>query len=348
MYPSFKDPLFGVFVKNFKEGLEEMGVIFTQKSLIKGKSNSILIKSLKYSRHYINIILSTLKSNYDLVYIHYLTHHLPVLFVLLPFKSKKWVVNVHGSDILSIKASSIMDKIAIVVLNKIDLIVVPTSYFRDLIIKKYPFLITSKFYISPSGGINPNKFYVKDKKEPNEILNLGFISRFIEEKGWRTFLEALIILKNNHIPFKSVIAGQGPDSNKIMEFIKKTNLTEHIEFLGLVKQDKLVDIYNSLDLYIFPTYREAESLGLTGLEAMSCGTPVISCNMAGPSTYIKNGINGYLFTPKNSTELGNIIIAYNQLDNKTKMEFINNSIKTSVPYSTAHVNQKLYQKLANM
>lgn len=348
MYPSHKDPIFGVFVKNFKEGLENMGAIFTQKALIKGKGSSPVKKILKYSQHYFNILLGILKSNYDLMYIHYLTHHLPLLYVLIPLKKKKWIINVHGSDVLDIKPSGLVDKLAIKVLKNIDLIVVPTTYFKELVLKKYPFLAESNFYVSPSGGIDPNKFYVKNDKQPNEVLTLGFISRFIEEKGWKTFLESLIILKKYNVSFKAIMAGKGPDADKIIEYIKTNELGDQVNFLGLVKQDKLIDIYNSLDLYIFPSYRESESLGLTGLEAMSCGTPTVACNMAGPSTYIKNGVNGYLFTPMSTKELTEIIMKYDQLDPKEKQKIKANSITSSASFSTTNVNKKIYKKLEQL
>ncbi|MEH6704703.1 MAG: glycosyltransferase family 4 protein [Galbibacter orientalis] len=345
MYPSKTDPLFGVFVKNFKEGLETIGVNFSQEALIKGKSTSSIKKGIKYILHYFKILFGFIKSNYDLIYVHYLTHHLPILFILLPFKRKKWVINVHGSDIIGITPNGKIDALATKLLSAVDLLVVPTSYFRDLIITKYPFLTADKFYISPSGGIDANIFYVKKNKQPNTILTLGFISRFIEEKGWKTFLEALLLLKQNNIPFKAIIAGKGPDQDKILEYIKEYNLSNEIEFLGLVKQNQLVDIYNSLDLYIFPSYREAESLGLTGLEAMSCGTPVIACNTAGPSTYVTHKVNGYLFEPKNSIELSQYITKYYDLSIKERSIIIKNAIKTSFFYKSQTVNERLYIKL---
>src|SRR5690606_644558 len=116
-------------------------------------------------------------------------------------------------------------------------------------------------------------------------LILGFVSRFIEEKGWKTFLDALVLLKEAHIPFKAIMAGKGPDEEEIKSHIQQKELTEVVDFRGFVAQERLVDLYNQLDLYIFPTYRESESLGLTGVEAMACGTPVVACNIAGPSTY---------------------------------------------------------------
>lgn len=347
MFPSEDDPLFGVFVKNFKNELEKQGVEFPRPALIKGKTNSKTKKLINYITHYIKIILSFFMYDYDLVYAHYLSHHIPILYILLPFKKKPLIVNVHGSDIISIKENSLLDRYATKILRKTDLLIVPTSYFKQAVLNKYPFIKEEQLFISPSGGIDSSNFYKKDRT-PNKVLTLGYISRFIKEKGWQTFLDALVLLKQENVSFKAVMAGKGPDETKIMDYIKAYHLSSQVSFLGLVKQNELVDVYNSLDLYIFPTYREAESLGLTGLEAMSCGVPVIASNMAGPSTYVENGFNGFLFEPKDSFDLHKKIIQFKALDENLKSSYIQNAINTGKKYEVAYINSILVDKLSDI
>ena len=177
---------------------------------------------------------------------------------------------------------------------------------------------------------------------------MGYISRFIKEKGWQTFLDALILLKQEKVPFNAVMAGKGPDEQKILDYIKTNDLTSQVTFLGLVKQNQLVEIYNSLDLYIFPTYREAESLGLTGLEAMSCGIPVIASNMAGPSTYVMDGINGFLFKPDNTIDLYQKIMQFHLLDKGSKSFYKQNAINTGKNYEVNYINTKLKERLKKL
>ena len=345
MHPSSTDPLFGVFVKNFKTELEKQGAVFSKLSLIKGKSNSILKKLFNYIKHYFSCIKNYYSNDYDLIYVHYLTHHIPILS-LFNFNKKRVVVNSHGSDIIDLQKSSILNFFAKKILDKAHLIIVPTSYFKTKVIEYYPFLDSDKICISPSAGIESHKFYFKENKTfSDKTLSLGFVSRFIEEKGWVTFLEALVELKKIGIPYKAVMAGKGPDENKILAYITKYKLETHLEFLGLVKQERLIDIYNSLDLYIFPTYREAESLGLTGLEAMSCGAAVVSCNVSGPTTYIKHNLNGFLFPPKATNELVDIIKKYYHLSDQEKSKICTQALKTAEEYESSLVNKKLYKKL---
>lgn len=346
MFPSNNDPLFGVFVKNFKLEFEKQGVNFSKTSLIKGKAGSIK-KILSYSKHYVNIIRHFFSFKYDLIYLHYLTHHIPVLLLLIPFKKKPFVLNVHGSDVIGLQHQRILNFLAKKILKRIDLVVVPTSYFKDYLLSKYSFLKANKITISPSGGIDKNKFYFKKDAKNTEMFSLGFISRFIEEKGWLTFLDALILLKKQGVVFNAIIAGKGPDEEKILKYISDNSLVNQITFLGLIKQEKLIEIYNQLDLYIFPTYREAESLGLTGLEAMSCGIPVIACDIGGPKTYIKHGENGYLFEPKNSSDLVKFIMLFYNMEDSERIKLGSNALNTAKKYENTEVAINLKKDLEN-
>ena len=347
MYPSEKDPLFGIFVKNFKSELEEQGVVFKRMALIKGKSSSVFKKLISYSAHYIRAIRHYFTYQYDLVYVHYLSHHIPLLFILVLFPKHPLVVNVHGSDIINLHKQKFLNTIARFILRRIQLLVVPTTYFRDVVIHEYPFVSVEKIEISPSGGIDGDKFYRKEKVSHDKLV-LGFISRFIEEKGWRTFLEALVLLRDKNIPFKAILAGKGPDEEIIKSYIENFGLTNDVKFLGLVKQDVLVDVYNELDVYIFPTYREAESLGLTGLEAMSCGVPVIGCNIAGPGTYIDDGYNGYFFPPKNALALAEKVCQFYNLTNAEKEVFSQNALRTAASFDKTAIAKKLLYRLGEL
>lgn len=348
MYPSDNDPLFGVFVKNFKEKLTELGVSFPGMAVIKGKRPNKRAKTRAYSAYYASILKQYVSIKYDILYTHYLSHNAPILLLLLRTfgKKKKWVVNVHGNDIIDSIGKKI-EKLNAQVLKKTDLVVVPSLYFKNIILERYPFIEEQKIFISPSGGIDAKRFYPKEK-EKHDVPVVGLISRIDEGKGWDKFLMSLRILKDENFSFKAIIAGQGLQEDAMKKQIKELDLEEEVNFLGLVHQDELVHLYHTMDVMIFPTEREAESLGLVGLEAMSCGTPVIASNMAGPQTYIVNGMNGFLFSPGNSKELAQYIKKYFAMtaDQKTKMQ--ENAVEMAKPYEADEVINNLYDRLMEL
>jgi len=123
--------------------------------------------------------------------------------------------------------------------------------------------------------------------------------------------------------------------------IHKYGLEDLIYLKDLVSQDELVYIYNSLDMFIFPTYRKSDSLGLVGLEAMSCEVPTIVANNYGPSTYIINNENGFFFESTNVDSLVEVIKKVKGMNKKELNKITSNGRKTSISYSNENTKSVL-------
>lgn len=345
MYPSSKDSLFGVFVKNFRLQLEKMGVDFSAVSVIKGKRSNNLSKAISYLSYYCSILYNFVFKKYDLLYVHFMSHNAPVLaFLFFLFKKRKpLVINVHGDDVTHSKGRKI-DVLNKYIIKKTDLVVTPSVYFKDMMMENYPFLKPEQIFVSPSGGIDSKRFYPMEKTS-DEIPILGMISRIDAGKGWDDFLKALKKLKDKAVSFKAIIAGQGLQETEMKTLIANLGLERNVEFLGLVNQEQLVHLYNKMEVLVFPTKREAESLGLVGLEAMSCKTPVIGGDIAGLKTYIENNRNGILFEPGNIDELAKCIEKYLNFSPQEKEDMRKAAYETAKEYETEHVMQKLLDQL---
>src|SRR5690625_1783711 len=275
MYPSSDDPDYGVFVQNIEQALEKNGAEITEKAVISGRAKSFFEKLNNYRKFYAKIISAYRKGNFDLIYLHFISHSSPGLLLakILFGKKKKFVINVHGSDIL-IHHKGFLKRCNQRLLKNTDLLIVPSSYFKNIIAKKIPNFPQNKIYISPSGGINSEIFYPQSKDNFKEVFHLGFVSRIEDDKGWKTFIEALKILNSTSLNLKVSLAGKGSKTLELNNLIKKYYLSERVKYIGVLSQKELNDLYNHIDLLIFPTHSN-ESLGLVGLEAMACGTPVV-------------------------------------------------------------------------
>ena len=148
------------------------------------------------------------------------------------------------------------------------------------------------------GGVNPERIYVVTHGVDNKFqhcLDQEKVRRRIKKNyglqdPYILFVGAIAIHKNvmgilsaynllsNEIPHHLVMAGP-PDSawDSANLFAYKNDLIDRIHFLGHVfDTDKLVDLYNAADIFVFPSFYE----GWTSppLESMACGTPVITSN----------------------------------------------------------------------
>ena len=72
--------------------------------------------------------------------------------------------------------------------------------------------------------------------------------------------------------------------------VRELGIQQHVRFLG--KQAELVPILSSADLFLMPS--QSESFGLSALEAMSCGVPVVSSSVGGLPELQVHGETGYI------------------------------------------------------
>ena len=92
------------------------------------------------------------------------------------------------------------------------------------------------------------------------------------------------------VPAKLVLVGDGPDRSDCERLARELDLQKDVIFLG--KQDGLTEILNAADIFLMPS--QSESFGLSALEAMACGVPVVSTSVGGlPELNIHNE-TGYI------------------------------------------------------
>lgn len=135
---------------------------------------------------------------------------------------------------------------------------------------------------------------LKDKKN----IILGTASRLVGLKGIGISLLVLkqLILKGFNA--KLIIAGSGEDEMKLKELSEKLELNDSVEFLGY--QDDLSYFYNSIDVYLSTPITEA--FGLSCIEALSHGIPVIFPKIDGQMEAIKNNYCGIGIRPSITLE----------------------------------------------
>lgn len=98
------------------------------------------------------------------------------------------------------------------------------------------------------------------------------------------------------MPARLVFVGDGPDRGEAERACREMGVADHVLFLG--KQHALPEILSSADIFLLPS--QQESFGLSALEAMACGVPVVGTNIGGIGEVVQHGETGYL------AELGDV------------------------------------------
>lgn len=115
------------------------------------------------------------------------------------------------------------------------------------------------------------------------------ISNFRRVKRVRDVVQ-IFALANKEIPSRLVMVGDGPDRGDAEEETRRLGLDERVHFLG--KIDNVAPLLACADLFLLPS--ASESFGLSALEALASGVPVIATNAGGVPEVVRNGETGVL------------------------------------------------------
>ena len=347
MYPSSKYKYYGSFVKNTEEILRNNGYIVDK--VVMTKQTEKIAKLFSYIYLHMYTILKGIFNNYDYLYVHFISHSSTgAIFVKKTSADTKLVLNAHGNDIISDYDDTKNIKRSKKYIKKSDKIVCPSNYFKELIINNYG-VDENKVYVYPSGGVDTSKFKKIDKKDALKEFNLsdkynyiGFASRFEKDKGYDVFLKAikeLLDKKELKENDRFLVIGAGSEEEKFNELVDKLDISNYLEVRNMVSQDELVYMYNSLDIFVFPTYRKSESLGLVGLEAMACETLLIASNNYGPTDYVVDNKNAKFFKPKDAKDLANKIIETRKMNNEEKNKMKKKARETAIKYDSKNTKK---------
>lgn len=342
MYPNASSPSFGVFVANFAESFKDGDNRITQTSLIKGRQTGIL-KILAYLRFFADVFWKSNFGHYDLIYVHYIQHSVLPLNFWWNRSNRKLVLNAHGTDIVGQgRPARFFRRVNRKLILNADLIVVPSAFFVSKIEKMG--VERSNIFVSPSGGIDPSKFFPPAHKELS--LKIGYLGRLDPGKGLEILLESFTALAQQ-LDLRLEIVGSGSLLSRLQHKVADYSLDDSVSFFGVLKQDEVGSKLREWDLLIFPSELE-ESLGLVGLEAMACGTPVIGSNQGGILTYLENGKNGFTFESGNFDELTRVILAFYNLDTASRTDMSERALATASEYLKTKVFTRLNNQLNNL
>jgi glycosyltransferase involved in cell wall biosynthesis len=115
-------------------------------------------------------------------------------------------------------------------------------------------------------------------------LRLLFAGRLIGLKGVHLAIGAVRVLRDRDIAATLQIAGAGPLRSYLEAEVARYDLASRVVFLGEIARERLLDLYGSSDVFVFPSLRD--SSGNVVLEALSRGLPVVCLDLGGPPRYI--------------------------------------------------------------
>ncbi len=195
-------------------------------------------------------------------------------------KNKKLVVTIHDVAFITHPKSfstffRIYYKLIMpIIIKRANKIITISHFSKQEIVKYYPDA-KNKIEVIHLGLDEKYRIIQKTQKE-NQILYVGSLN---ERKNFKAVLKAFYRMQIN---CKLLVVGNFSSNfvldDESLSLIKEAKKNDNIVFKSNVTDEELVDIYNASKLFLFPSFYEG--FGFPPLEAMACGTPVITSNVS--------------------------------------------------------------------
>lgn len=206
--------------------------------------------------------------------------------------------------------------------KQIDKIITPSEFYKKQLIRNG---IDEKKVIAVHNFIDINQYDLPTKDDGYAL----YLGRLSEEKGIINLINAFYQLEKGQL----CIAGEGPEKEKIEQFIKEKQLQDRIKLLGFLKQDEMKEYIAKCKFVVLPSIWY-DNCPYSILETLVIGKPVIGSDMGGIPELVKDKENGFIFKHDD----------INDLAQKMKILFEDDNLVKKLSENARSISRKLYSK----
>lgn len=192
--------------------------------------------------------------------------------------------------------------------------------------------------------LSPNTRELKRKQLgilPDEVL-IGSVGRLTRIKGQKYLLYAVREIKKirEDIKIKILLVGEGDMKNQLLLLANELGISKNTIFMGKTKS--VPELMQAMDIFVHPALWEP--FGISIIEAMYSGLPVVASNVGGITEIIQDGVNGILVESQNPGSIARALLALIDNPEKTKKIARNGRENVISKYS----GKKYAEKITNL
>ncbi|MEO7962702.1 MAG: N-acetyl-alpha-D-glucosaminyl L-malate synthase BshA [Gemmatimonadaceae bacterium] len=234
----------------------------------------------------------------DILHVHYAIPHATSAWIAREMLREtghdiEVITTLHGTDITIVGQDRSFHAITKFSIEKSDRISAVSQFLKD-----------ETFFAFGCAGCNVEVIHnfidprVYDRAKYPPVLRSGsqkilmHVSNFRAVKHVRDVVRIFARVRKE-IPSRLVMVGDGPDRADAEEEARSLGVDRDVHFLG--KLDSVAPLLASADLFLLPSDRE--SFGLSALEALASGVPVVGCAVGGLPEVVRDGETGALRSP---------------------------------------------------
>lgn len=130
---------------------------------------------------------------------------------------------------------------------------------------------------------------------------IGIVGRLARQKGHVHLLEAFAAIAGRVPGASLLIVGDGPERDALETTAATLGVEKRVCWLGAVPPGEALSLYAVMDVFAMPSL--FEGFGLTAVEAMAAGLPVVASDVEGLNEVVEEGVTGYLCPAGDSSRL---------------------------------------------
>jgi glycosyltransferase involved in cell wall biosynthesis len=152
-------------------------------------------------------------------------------------------------------------------------------------------------------GVDTSEFKHKPPSNCFRIVSSGPLQK---RRGIDYLIKAVSIVSQEYPQVELYITGDGPHRTLLQSLVGRLGLDGNVRFLGYLPRGDLIRVLESSRLYCHPSIHE--TFGISILEAMSIGRPVVAADSVGPREIVVDKHTGFLVSPKSPESLAAAIL----------------------------------------
>lgn len=233
----------------------------------------------------------------DLFHVHYAIPHASAGNLARDILAKMGrrvpvITTLHGTDITLVGKNKVYEPVVSHSINGSDGVTAVSTYLKEETYRELN--VDADIEVIPN-FVDFNRFKRQDKDHFHKIIASNNEKILVHTSNFRKVkrVEDVILtfkIVQEKIPAKLLMIGDGPERSRAEQLCRELQICSRVHFLG--SQSPVEEIYSIGDLFLMPS--ASESFGLSALEALSCGMPVVSSNAGGLPEVNIDGETGYV------------------------------------------------------
>lgn len=246
------------------------------------------------------LLPTLMKSDFDVIHTHIPTPWSADIAALVSLLKRKPLCVTYHNDIVGQGLNDIIARaynalLLPLVLGRAKKIIVTQPKYVDTsaYLKRY----RNKIAVIPIGVSQSHAAIDDVERDPDVIFFMSVLDKYHDYKGLDVLLKAMSEVKRSHPQAKLMIGGGGDSIDKYRALANELRISDSVQFLGRLSDQDLWSSYKRSGIFVLPSLNRLEGFGIVALEALACGTPVITTPVAGSSEFIQRHDAGLVVPP---------------------------------------------------